>query len=127
MVKLDDVILALEFVNCGNDDYAYYDEDNNKFIYSTEDVSSERLEECIPLPSKYQIDEYSMMDEFIYEIDNPRIRNRLEYAISGRGAFRRFKDVCFDEGIEKDWYNYRDLKYKELAEEWCDRYKIEYK
>jgi hypothetical protein len=33
---------------------------------------------------------------FIDEFDDPAVADRLARAISGRGAFRRFKDVLFD-------------------------------
>ena len=37
---------------------------------------------------------YRDMEWFISDIDDPEIADRLEIAISGRGAFRRFKDTA---------------------------------
>jgi Uncharacterised protein family (UPF0158) len=38
-------------------------------------------------------DGYRDMERFIASVDDPDIADRLEIAITGRGAFRRFKDV----------------------------------
>jgi hypothetical protein len=43
----------------------------------------------------------------------------LYIAIQGRGAFRRFKDEISELGIEKQWYEYKDKKIKDLVIEWC--------
>ncbi len=64
------------------------------------------------LPTKFDIDEYSMLEEFIETVEDPRIYNQLQIAIRGKGAFRRFKDTCINFNIEKSWYSFRDEKYK---------------
>jgi hypothetical protein len=40
-------------------------------------------------------------------------------SLQGKGAFRRFKDNVILLGIEKDWYSFRDERYKQFAIEWC--------
>lgn len=75
----------------------------------------------ISLPTRYEIDEYAMMDEFAYQYPDVGISNRLREDLCGRGAFRRFKDSVFRFGIREEWFKYRDEKYRELAEEWCVR------
>ena len=37
-----------------------------------------------------------------------RVRGRLESAIQGRGAFRRFRDVLHEEGMVERWHGYAD-------------------
>ncbi len=131
-IKLDDVIDALEFVNSGMDCNVYYDDKTNKFIYIGDysDMTSAEREDvydnCIELPTKYYIDEYKMMEEFIDTIEDVNIYNNLEIAISGKGAFRRFKDTCNRHGIESTWYKFRDEKYKEIAIEWCKKNNINF-
>ena len=44
------------------------------------------------LPSQYDIHEYSIMERFVWSLPEGAIQDRLEDAIRGRGAFRRFKD-----------------------------------
>ncbi len=131
-IKLDDVIEALEFVNDGMDAGAYLNPKTYEIVYIDDyiDISPEKKEEIydeyISLPSKYYIDEYSMMEEFIETIDEVKLYNQLYIAISGKGAFRRFKDTCINFDIIDDWYRFRDEKYKELAIEWCKDNNIEY-
>lgn len=67
-----------------------------------------------------------MMEEFIETIADVQTYNQLSIAINGRGAFRRFKDTCFNYGIIDDWYIFRDSKYKEIATYWCNKNNIEF-
>lgn len=59
------------------------------------------------------------MVDFIDIIDNPEIRSNLQKLIQGKGAFRRFKDYCFELNIIDCWYNYKEEKYKKIAISWC--------
>ena len=65
-------------------------------------------DDFVQLPSKFDIHEYSIMQRFCLDQDDDRTRERLLDAISGRGAFRYFKDTVRRLGIEQDWYRYRD-------------------
>ena len=132
-VKLDTIIEALEFVNFGMDTSAYLNPKTYEIVYIdefTEELSEEEKEkiydEYLELPTKYDIDEYNMMEDFIETIDDDRLYNQLYIAINGSGAFRRFKDTCINFDVIDDWYKYRDEKYKELAIEWCNDNNIEY-
>ena len=131
-VKLDDVIMALEFANNGIDSNAYFNPETYEIVYIDEfmDMDEEEKEdiynEWIDMPTKYDINEYGMMEQFIETIDDERLYNQLYIAINGRGAFRRFKDTCINFDIIDDWYKFREEKYKELAIEWCKDNNIEY-
>ena len=130
MVKLNDIIDALEFVNMGIDSYAYFNPKENEIFYVNEynnfEEQEELIEESIGLPTKFQIDEYSMMEEFIETIDDVKLYNQLCIAINGSGAFRRFKDTCINYEIIEDWYEFKNQKYKELAINWCEENNIKY-
>jgi len=75
--------------------------------------------------SKFDIDEYHMMERFAHTVDD-KLSAELLAAIKGKGAFRRFKDKVAGFGIEQDWCKFRDAKYKELAKDWCEANKAEY-
>lgn len=79
----------------------------------------------IALPSRFDIDEYHMMERFALSVDD-EFSASLIATIKGKGAFRRFKDGIATFGIEKDWYKFRDAKFKELAIDWCKANKIAY-
>lgn len=134
-VKLTDVIEALDF---SNQDTEYYYNMNTEEVLMIFDGMvngdddpevieeiKEGFEEYIPLPGQYEIDEYNMMEEFINVVPECRAQSKLEDAIQGRGAFRRFKDTVYDLGLEQKWYKYRDEAYEKIAREWCERNKID--
>ena len=80
----------------------------------------------ITLPTKFDIDEYSIMERFCTSLDNQEIGDILCDLISGSGAFRRFKDAIYRYGIEDGWHSYRDDAIKEIAIEWCREHDIEF-
>ena len=80
----------------------------------------------IQLPTKYDIDEYSIMENFCMSLDKQEIGDILYDLISGSGAFRRFKDAIYKYGIEDEWHKYHDNAIKEIAIEWCRQNNIEF-
>jgi hypothetical protein len=80
----------------------------------------------IQLPTKYDLDEYSIMESFCMSLDKKEIGDILYDLISGSGAFRRFKDAVYKYGVEDEWYKYRDNAIKEFAIEWCRQNNIEF-
>lgn len=80
----------------------------------------------ISLPTKFDIDEYRIMERFCLSIDDVEMSDALYALIKGSGAFRRFKDALYHYGIEKAWYSYRDNALKELAIEWCQENDIKF-
>ena len=76
-------------------------------------------DDYIPLPSKFEFHEYSVMEEFILSLPIEEQRDELLSLIKGKGAFARFK-----QGLERfllldEWYQYRDQALTELAKGWC--------
>lgn len=89
-------------------------------IRMTEDVLAHEDDgDYVPLPSRYDIHEYSVIERFCDTVSNPKVANDLFRLIAGRGAFRRFKDAIRRHGVEDGWYRFRDEEYKEIAREWC--------
>ena len=77
-VKLEDIIEAMEFANMETE--YYYDTHNEKVLMLFdgmvdgednpelfEDIKEGFVEDYIPLPGQYDINEYRIMEEFIYE------------------------------------------------------------
>ena len=124
MVTLSKIIDGLEMVDDIVD--CYYNPEKDEVFLSnigeygdlTEDEIDELFEESIILPTQYEINEYQMMVDFIDTIENLEIKNNLQKLIQGKGAFRRFKDYCFEMDIIQDWYKFRDERYKEIAIDW---------
>lgn len=80
----------------------------------------------IELPTKFDIDEYHIMESFSLSLADPKMRDTFCDLIHGSSAFRRFKDALYRHGIEKDWYSYRDEAFKEIAIDWCRENNIEF-
>jgi len=84
-------------------------------------------ENYIELPNKWEVDEYHIMEQFCDSLDNEKIATTLFSAISGKGAFRRFKDTVQRYGIENRWYSYREEALKKIALSWCEQNNISYR
>ena len=133
MVTLSKIIDGLEMVDDIND--CYYNLNKDEIFLSnigeygdlSEDEIDKLFEESIILPTQYEIHEYQIMVEFIDTIEDLEINNNLQRLIQGRGAFRRFKDYCAEMNMIQDWYDFRNKKYKQIAIEWCEQNKLEYK
>ncbi|AJA49114.1 hypothetical protein CPAST_c30480 [Clostridium pasteurianum DSM 525 = ATCC 6013] len=144
-VKIEDVLQAIELAN--DEGNYYYNKVTGKIIYiddearrMAEDYDEDDLEELlewqrddveaaidveenwdnyISLPSKFDINEYNIMVQFCYSLDNDKTSNKLLNALSGKGAFRRFKDAAIRFNVEKKWYKFKDDKFKKIALDWC--------
>ena len=69
----------------------------------------------VVLPDKFEIHEYSIMEQFCLSIPDEGLQDELLHAIRGSGAFRRFKDAIHHKGIQDDWYRFRDENIKDIA------------
>jgi hypothetical protein len=85
--------------------------------------NSENYEE---LPSKEEINEYRIMEDFCHSVEDRGVSEKLSAAIKGRGAFGKFKENIVRLGIEARWFKYRKEAFKKIAIEWCKDNHIEY-
>jgi hypothetical protein len=83
-------------------------------------------EHYLPLPDRFEINEYRIMERFCLSVEDTDIQGDLCDAIRGRGAFRRFKDSIQAYGIAEAWYRYRDEALREIAVAWCEAHEIPY-
>jgi len=149
-VKLSDIIEGLEFQSDESSsfldkrtgevvlmtDYAMRAAEENEPYEDVPDWEKELVSiareiladtgDYIQLPTKYDIDEYSIMENFCMSLEKKEIGDILYDLISGSGAFRRFKDATYKYGVEDEWYKYRDNAIKDIAIEWCRQNKIEF-
>ena len=129
LVKLSEIV---EYIDFGSTDaMSFYNELTGEFYYYHEgftdnDRDLDEEEGWLRLPNQRDANEYEMMSDFSGMVRNARKRDQLEIALSGRGAFRRFKDAVDREGIANKWYAFRDRRYLEFARDWCDENGIAY-
>src|SRR5262245_10735703 len=129
------------YINRKTGELASFSLDLERSIEDEEDPSSrpdwerEMRQDCervlndpdfIPLPGKFDIHEWSIMERFCLSLDNERMSNRLLDAIRGRGAFRMFKNEVRRLGIQDDWYRYRDSALNKIAADFLEAEGIPY-
>jgi hypothetical protein len=149
VISLREVIEAMETTN--EDCVSYLDPETGEIITVTEEerhlVEEESLEnvpewqrEMLPkiraalesdrfleLPDRFDIHEWSIMDEFSRAQGSERIRQELADAIHGAGAFRIFRSAIRRLGLEQSWYQFRDEALAEIARNWLEEHKLSYK
>ena len=87
---------------------------------------TENWSDYVELPSQFDLNEYSIMEDFIEELEDDRKRTILFKTIQGRGAFRRFKDKICELDMESMWFSYRQKAFCQIAVEWCEDHDIQY-
>jgi hypothetical protein len=110
----------------------YLDLETGKLLFIsdyTDDEETEKLKGKIDedfdryelLPKAEPYESYGDMEDFIATVKDEHLAELLSTAISGRGAFRRFKDVLeqYPEEREK-WFCFKDDKLKQRALEWLE-------
>ena len=83
-------------------------------------------EDFIPLPGKFEIHEWSIMEHFARSLTDAAVSDELDAALHGRGAFRRFKDAVRALGIADQWYQFRDAALEEIVIEFLEAHGIAY-
>lgn len=83
----------------------------------------ERFQE---IPKYESRDEYTLMRRFADTIDEEDIRERLDVALQGKGAFGRFRDVVFRyPDLKAKWFAARQQALLKEALEWLESIDIE--
>ncbi|HLW38149.1 MAG TPA: UPF0158 family protein [Candidatus Eremiobacteraceae bacterium] len=65
---------------------------------------------------------YGIMSDFIGLVEDINVAGRLRSAISGKGAFRRFREaVDEDDALRRRWLSYRTKRHYLLALDWMQK------
>ena len=118
-LSMDELSIAEE-----DDNIDGYPEWQQEMIIKAKEVISS--DDYLPLPDKFDIHEYHIMEEFCRWVGNDKIRGILLDKIRGRGAFRRFKDAIHRNGVEENWYRFRQVELEKIAIEWLEVNNISY-
>ena len=135
-IKLQQVIQAIEEA----DDVftSFLDTKTGKTVYLADPLMTGETDETLAaemedtperflrFPTKYEIHQYRIMEDFIDQLSPGKAQEELAYAIRGKGAFRRFKQSVRYHGLEQRWYDYLAEAYRELAIRWCVEEGLEY-
>lgn len=73
----------------------------------------------VSVPSADSREGYRDMEVFIATVGDPRLQERLGWAIDGSGAFRRFKDVLLDHPAERErWFQFKGERLHQRILDW---------
>ncbi len=117
---------------------SFWDTKTGKTVYLADSLMTGETDEALAaeientperflrFPTKYEIHQYRIMEDFIDQLPPGKAQEELAYAIRGKGAFRRFKQSVRYHGLEQRWYDYLAEAYRELAIRWCRDEGVEY-
>ncbi|HEY1218267.1 MAG: UPF0158 family protein [Bryobacteraceae bacterium] len=78
----------------------------------------------LELPTKFDVHEWAIMEEFSHSVESARLREDLLHAIHGAGAFRNFKYTLRRNGAEAAWFAFRTKALRQIAVDWCEENQI---
>ncbi|WP_404790417.1 UPF0158 family protein [Altericista sp. CCNU0014] len=116
----DEEISAVEEAH----DLADYADWQKELIQKTRQVLDS--DDYLPLPTKFDIHEYSIMQRFCEEVEDAELSNELLFQIKGSGAFQRFKHAIHRYNITEDWYRHRQESLEQIAIDWLEANAIPY-
>ncbi len=83
------------------------------------DVEMGYGERYLGIPKSDSHTAYGDMEDFIATVRDSALQERLQWAIRGRGAFRRFKDELRERPREEQrWFLFRDERTEQRMREW---------
>jgi len=115
----------LQRAEAGNDDESNLPEwQTEEWKLAKRIVSTKRFRQ---LPTKFEVHEWAIMQDFSRSVESDRIREDLLRVIHGAGAFRNFKDTIRRHGIEPAWFAFRAGALRQIALDWCEENQIVWK
>lgn len=125
---------ALEdaFENNAPEVHSYLHFDTGEVIRIVDGVADPSMHTRIMNDSRYlRIDpvssreQYRWMERFIATVEDDELRRRLNIAIDGKGAFRRFKDALMSHPVDRErWFAFRSERLRACMESWLTAHGI---
>jgi hypothetical protein len=125
---------ALEdaFENNAPEVHSYLHFDTGEVIRIVDGVADPSMHTRIMNDSRYlRIDpvssreQYRWMERFIATVEDEELRRRLNIAIDGKGAFRRFKDALMSHPVDRErWFAFRSERLRSCMESWLTAHGI---
>jgi hypothetical protein len=125
---------ALEdaFENNAHEVHSYLHFDTGEVIRIVDGVADPSMHTRIMNDKRYlRIDpvssreQYRWMERFIATVEDEELRRRLNIAIDGKGAFRRFKDALMSHPVDRErWFAFRSERLRSCMESWLTAHGI---
>jgi hypothetical protein len=136
--EITDVPVAWEaledaFENNAPEVHSYLHFDTGEVIRIVDGVADPAMHTRIMNDTRYlRIDpvssreQYRWMERFIATVEDEELRRRLNVAIDGKGAFRRFKDALMSHPVDRErWFAFRSERLRACMEAWLLAHGIE--
>ena len=95
-------------------------------IKLAKDILFKKPDRYICIPERPSYEGYNLMVEFAEKVDGELLREKLNIALDGKGAFRRFKNVIADyPDYRGKWFKFRNEKLNKEVIEWLNSIGIE--
>lgn len=107
----------------GADDETLSDWEKEAIAQAKQVVESD---DYLELLDRFEINEYSIIEDFCDQIADDRLRNELFSQIRGSGAFQRFYAALERHDITEDWYRYQREAFEVVAIRWLQNHEIEF-
>jgi len=136
-IKMNKEELFAQFEFSSNDMIFYLDTQTGEILpvsefsdldggEETKELIDENPERFIMFPEQDSRRGYDDMVDFANSLNNKKLQDKLEIALKGRGAFRRFKDILLDYPEERaSWFAFEEKQQRERFEEWFEDEEIE--
>jgi guanine deaminase len=82
-------------------------------------------EDWLPLPSKFDVHEWEIMNQFGQSLSVPAHRDEILDGIHGSGAFRVFKGIIRRLRLEDAWYAFKQAALEQMAKDWLESHGFE--
>ena len=149
VISLREVVEAMDI--SGDDSVSYLDPDTGEIVTVTEEdrlLVEEGSPETLPawerdmllkirtvlesdrwleLPGRFDIHEWSIMEQFSRMQEHERIHRELMDAVHGAGAFRAFRSAVRRLGVDQTWYQFREHAIEQIARTWLEEHNLQYK
>jgi hypothetical protein len=90
-------------------------------VETAESVLSDEAGRYVDIPRKPSYESYNLMVEFAGSVKDRSLREKLDIALDGKGAFRRFKNVLSGYPEEEmKWFAFKDGRLKQEVIEWLN-------
>ncbi len=111
----DDVMRAVDDGKTG-EDLAEWDED---LAEVAEKILGDETNRFLLIPKRESGEGYEVMVSFARSVEDRKLKEKLEVALDGKGAFRRFRNVLNQHPDELErWYKFKDDYMKDEAVQW---------
>ena len=73
------------------------------------------MEKYITIEPLESNESFKIMEKFVDQLDNSKLRKRLVYALNNRKPFANFKNIIDNSDIRQDWFDFKDEKLQEYV------------